>query len=197
MRDAVAAAGFPPGAEPGLRPTGIPGQYAASVARTLGGEPRETARRLAAPLADAAWIEKAEVTGPGYLTITVTAAALAAVADRIAQAGPGCAVSDALAGVAVPAAPPGGPAGSATWEEARAALALLLTARLAAAAGARAAVSPAPVRVNGDGNRTRARGQQETAAGIAAAAVASPGRTRLRSPWPGRYPASPCEWNRR
>ena len=88
MRHALAAAGFPPGADPGLRPTGIPGQYAASVARTLGGHPRETARDLAAALADAPWIEKAEVTGPGYLTVTVTAAALAAVADRITQAGP-------------------------------------------------------------------------------------------------------------
>ena len=137
LRHAVAAAGFPPGADPGLRPTGIPGQYAASVALTLGGDARETARGLAATLADAsAWIEKAEVTGPGYLTVTVTAAALAAVADRVAAAGPGCTASDALAGVTVPAPPPGDPLAAATWEEARVALAARLTARLAAAAGA-------------------------------------------------------------
>jgi arginyl-tRNA synthetase len=136
LRHAVAVAGFPPGADPGLRPTGRPGQYAASVALTLGGHPRDTARDLAAVLADAPWIEKAEVTGPGYLTVTVTTAALAAVADRVTEVGPGCAASDALAGVTVPAPPPGDPLAAATWEEARAALAARLTARLAAAAGA-------------------------------------------------------------
>ncbi len=67
----------------------------------------------------------------------MTAAALAAVADRITQAGPGCAASDALAGVTVPAPPPGDPLAAATWEEARAALAARLTARLAAAAARR------------------------------------------------------------
>ena len=136
VRHAVGAAGFPPAAEPGLRPTGIPGQYAASVALTLGGHPRETARDLAAALAEAPWIEKAEVTGPGYVTVTVTATVLAAVAGRVAEAGPGCVTSDALAGVTVPVPPPGDPLAAATWEEARAALAARLTARLAAAAGA-------------------------------------------------------------
>jgi arginyl-tRNA synthetase len=136
LRHALAADGFPPGADPGLRPTGIPGQYAASVALALGGYPRMTAQHLAAALASVPWIEKAEVTGPGYLTITVTAAALAAVADRVTQAGPGCAASDALAGVTVPPPPPGDPLAAATWEEAREALAARLTARLAAAAGA-------------------------------------------------------------
>ena len=136
LRHAAAAAGFPPGADPGLRPTGIPGQYAASVARALGGEPRETARVLAIALADAPWIAKAEVTGPGYVTVTVTAAALAAVAERVTEAGPGCAASDALAGVTVTAPPPGDPLAAATWAAARAALAARLTARLAAAAGA-------------------------------------------------------------
>jgi arginyl-tRNA synthetase len=82
------------------------------------------------------WIDKAEVTGPGYLTVTVTAAALAAVADGITEAGPGCAAGDALAGLTVPAPPAGDPLAAATWEEARAALAARLTARLAAAAGA-------------------------------------------------------------
>jgi len=140
LRHVVAAAGFPPGADPGLRPTGIPGQYAASVARALGGQPRETAHDLAVALAGTPWIEKAEVTGPGYVTVTVTAAALAAVADRVTEAGPGCAASDALAGVTVTAPPSGDPLAAATWEEARAALAARLTARLAAAAGATVAV---------------------------------------------------------
>ena len=132
LRHAVAAAGFPPGTEPGLRPTGRPGQYAASIALTLGEHPRETARGLAAALAGADWIDKAEITGPGYLTVTVTAAALAAVADRITAAGHGCAASDALAGVTVPAPPAGDPLAAATWDEARSALAARLTARLAA-----------------------------------------------------------------
>jgi arginyl-tRNA synthetase len=137
VRDAAAAAGLPPGADPGLRPTGVPGQYAASAALALGGDTRASARGLAAALAGVPWIEKAEVTGPGYLTITVAATALAAVADRIAQAGPqGCAASDALAGMTVSAPPPGDPLAAATWEAARAALAARLTARLAAAAGA-------------------------------------------------------------
>ena len=144
VRHAVAAAGFPPGTEPGLRPTGRPGQYSASVALSLGEHPRETGRRLAAALAGAPWIEKAEVTGPGYLTVTVTAAAMEAVADRITQAGPGCAVSDALAGVTVPAPPPGDPLAAGPWEEARAALAARLTARLAAAAGATVAGATRP-----------------------------------------------------
>jgi arginyl-tRNA synthetase len=163
VRHAVAAAGFPPGTDPGLRPTGIPGQYGASVALGLGGRPRETARGLAAALASAPWIEKAEVTGPGYLTVTVTAAALAAVADRVTEAGPGCAESDALAGVTVPAPPPDDPLAAATWEEARAALAARLTARLAAAAGATVADPPDTERERA----TRDRPGREIAAAVA------------------------------
>ena len=133
---AVAAAGFDRPSDPGLRPTGIPGQYAASVALALGGDPRETAAALAAGLRTAPWIATAEVTGPGYLTITVTPAALAAVADTVTAAGPASVTSDALAGETVPAAPPGDPLAAPTWEKARATLAAQLTARLAAAAGA-------------------------------------------------------------
>jgi arginyl-tRNA synthetase len=138
---AVAAAGFPPGTDPGLRPTGTPGQYAVSVAFALGANPRETAAALAAKLAEEPWIKAAEPAGPGYLTITVTPEALAAVADRITEAGPACATSDALAGLTVPAPPRGDPLAAATWEEARVALAAQLTARLAAAAGAMVAAS--------------------------------------------------------
>ena len=137
---AAAAAGYERAGDPGLRPAGIPGRYAASVALTLGGNPREAARRLAARLAEERWIAAAEVTGPGYLTVTVTPGALSAVADSIAKAGPACAASDVLAGQTVPAAPPGDPLAAPTWEQARAALAARLTARLAAAAGA----APAP-----------------------------------------------------
>jgi arginyl-tRNA synthetase len=177
LRRALAAAGFPPAADPGLRPTGIPGQYAASVARTLGGHPPETARDLATALAGAHWIEKTEVTGPGYLTVTVTAAALAAVADRVTEAGPGCAASDALAGLTVPAPLPGDPLAAATWEEARAALTARLTALLAAAAGAEV---PGATRLRsgqpGTEPDANPRGQDHVAPGEIAAAVAFAGR---------------------
>src|SRR6185437_11735077 len=95
--------------------------YAASVAFTLGAEPRAAAAALAAALTGQQpgkdrWIAQVEVAGPGYLTITVT--------------------PEALAAVTVPAAPPDDPLTAPTWEAARAALAARLTARLAAAAGA-------------------------------------------------------------
>jgi len=137
---ALARAGCPPPADPGLRPTGVPGQYAASVALSLDPSPLAAAGTLAADLAAEPWIKTAEVTGPGYLTITVTGAALAAVADRVTSAGPACVTSDALRGSTVTGPPPGDPLSAATWEEARAALAARLTARLAAAAGATVAV---------------------------------------------------------
>jgi arginyl-tRNA synthetase len=143
---AVAAAGFVRPAEPGLRPTGIPGQYAASVALALGANPRQTAAALAATLREERWIAKTEVTGPGYLTVTVTPEALAAVADTVTAEGPGCVTSDALARVTVPAAPPGDPLAAPTWEKARTALAARLTVSLAAAAGATVADPPATER---------------------------------------------------
>ena len=136
ITSAVAAAGFAAAADPGLRPTGTPGQYAASVALALGQHPRQAAATLAARLAEEPWIAAAEVTGPGYLTITVTPEALAAVAATVTAAGPACVTSAALAGVTVPAAPLGDPLAAPTWERARTALAARLTARLAAAAGA-------------------------------------------------------------
>jgi arginyl-tRNA synthetase len=147
VRRALAAAGFPADTDPGLRPAGAPGRYAASVALTLDTDPRETARALAGTLVREDWISTAEVTGPGYLTITVTPEALAAVADGVTRAGPACVTSDALAGVTVPAAPPGDPLAAPTWEAARAALAARLTARLAAAAGASVAELAAAERV--------------------------------------------------
>jgi arginyl-tRNA synthetase len=149
---AAAAAGFDQAKDPGLRPTGTLGKYAASIALTLGAEPHATATALAAALIEQQpdkdrWIAQVEVTGPGYLTITVTPEALAAVADHVTAAGPGCVTSDALAGVTVPAAPPGDPLAAPTWEEAGAALAARLTARLAAAAGATVAELAATERI--------------------------------------------------
>ena len=142
---AVAVSGLAP-AEPGLRPAGGPGRYASSVAFELGGNPREIAGRLASRLAREPWIAQADVTGPGYLTITVTPGTLTALADRIAEAGPDSARSDALRGVTLPAPPAADPLAAATWEEARAALAAELTARLAAAAGATLSAPHCPER---------------------------------------------------
>jgi arginyl-tRNA synthetase len=138
---AAAAAGRGRAVDPGLRPTGTPGQYAASVALALGSNPRETAQTLAVALQQEDWIATAAVTGPGYLTVTVTPEALASVADRVIQAGPACVTSNALVGRSVPPPPAGDPLTAATWENARAALAAQLTARLAAAAGATVADS--------------------------------------------------------
>jgi arginyl-tRNA synthetase len=95
------------------------------------------AARLAARLRGLDWVETATVTGGGYLTVTVTPGALAGLAVRITQAGPGCARGGALAGtdLAVPAAT--GLASARTWEEARQRVHVAVTARLAETAGAR------------------------------------------------------------
>jgi arginyl-tRNA synthetase len=183
---AVAAAGFGRSVDPGLRPTGTPGQYAASAALALGGDPRATAGTLAAALAGEPWIETAEVTGPGYLTITVTPEALAAVADNVIAVGPACVTSDALAGVTVPAATADDPLTAPAWEEARAALAARLTARLAAAAGAIVREFPGTERKRPSPQATNDRGTE------VARAVAYAGRDAvlftLARAIPGRLP---------
>ncbi len=131
---AIAAEGLPP-ADPGLRPTGVPGQYASSVAFAFG-ERRPEAARIATRLAQSDNIARAEITGPGFITISIAPGELAALPERIAAAGPACAASDALDGTAAPASPAGDPLAEASWEKARALLAAQLTARMAAAAGA-------------------------------------------------------------
>ena len=159
---AIADEGLGP-ADPGLRPTGTPGQYASSVAFASGEQPRPVATRVAARLEGAGGIARAEVTGPGFITVTVTPEALAALPGRIVAAGVACATSVALRGVLLPASPAGDPLAQASWEKARAALAPQLTARLAAAAGATAALpegvertvsSPPPEQPAPDGEAT-------------------------------------------
>jgi arginyl-tRNA synthetase len=138
LRQALAAAAGRPDADPLLRPGPTPGRYTSSLPfrlATPGQDPRDIAAGLAARLITEPWIATAETTGAGYLTVTVTHAALAALAVRIARAGPDCAASDALRGRAIPAAPPPDLA-ALSWPQARAALAANLTARLAATAGA-------------------------------------------------------------
>jgi len=140
LRRAIAAAAGQDDADPLLRPGPVPGSYASSLpfrlAQGSGQDPREAAAVLAARLGVRPWVAAAQVTGPGYLTVTVTHDALAGLAVRIARAGPACAASDALRGRTVT-----GPAGAdlaagPDWPRARAALAAHLTVRLAAAAGA-------------------------------------------------------------
>jgi arginyl-tRNA synthetase len=135
LRRAILAAVGREGADPLLRPGPAPGSYTSSLPFRLGADPRAAAAALAARLQDELWIATAEVTGPGFLTVTVTPATLARLAIRIANAGPACAESDALRGRTVPA-PAETPLAGAGWPQARAALAAQLTARLAAAAGA-------------------------------------------------------------
>ena len=152
LRRAIQTATGLPDADPLLRPGPAPGRYASSLPFRLarhGQDPREVAADLAARLRGEPWIEAAEATGAGYLTVTVTHDALAGLAVRIAEAGPACAASDALRGRTVPAPPPPDLAAEPGWPQARAALAVHLTARLASAAGAtlffypeRAVVSP-------------------------------------------------------
>ena len=143
LRRAIAAAIGRQDAEPLLRPGPGPGSYTSSLPFRLDpGDPREAAARLAARLADELWVARAEVTGPGFVTVTVTHATLARLAVRIAHAGPACAESDALAGRTLPAPRP---VPVADWPQARAALAAELTVRLAAAAGA--TINPERARV--------------------------------------------------
>jgi Arginyl tRNA synthetase N terminal domain len=140
LRRAIAAAARRDDADPLLRPGPVPGSYASSLpfrlAQGSGQDPRKAAAMLAARLGSQPWVAAAQVTGPGYLTVTVTHDALAGLAVRIARAGPACAASDALRGRTVTCPAGIDLAAEPDWPRARAALAARLTARLAAAAGA-------------------------------------------------------------
>jgi arginyl-tRNA synthetase len=134
----------PPGAG------GAPGTYASSLpflmAGATGEEPAEVAAGLAARLRRVAWIAAASVTGGGYLTVTVTPGALAALAVRIPAAGDACAASDALCGTELAAPAAADPASAATWEEARALVTAAVTGRLAGIAGATVRLQDLPPR---------------------------------------------------
>ena len=123
--------------DPLLRPGPASGSYITALPFRLSPDPATAAPHLAAKLRDELWIAKAEVTGPGFVTVTVTHATLARLAIRIAHAGPACAASDALAGRTVQAPAEIPLAAVPSWPQARAALAAQVTARLAATAGAR------------------------------------------------------------
>ena len=84
LRRAILAAAGHPDADPLLRPGPQPGSYTSSLPFRLARDPRAPAQALAARLAHEPWIAAADVTGPGYLTVTVTQDALAGLAVRIA-----------------------------------------------------------------------------------------------------------------
>jgi arginyl-tRNA synthetase len=129
-------------APPGVN--GGPGTYATTIAFLLarhapdvahhGAE--DLARRLAARLQAQPEISQVTVTGGGYLTTTVTAGTLSALAVRITEAGPACARGHALRGVTLAAPRRVDLTAARTWDEARQWLVSEVTGRLAAAAGA-------------------------------------------------------------
>jgi arginyl-tRNA synthetase len=135
---AITTAGTWEPAPPGSAPAA--GTYATPIAFRLADShpagPLRIAMTLAAALRRADWVCAVTVTG-GYVTVTVTPDALAALATRITAAGPACARSTALAGTAVPAPPAPDLAAAAGWADARRRLAAFLTGRLAEVAGAR------------------------------------------------------------
>lgn len=119
---------------------GAPGTYATSVpfliAGATGEEPGDVAARLAARLRRVAWIAAASATGGGYLTVTVTPEALAALAIRVPAAGDACAASHALCGTELVAPAAADPGSAATWAQAREQVTAVISGRLAEAAGA-------------------------------------------------------------
>lgn len=174
----------PPGSAP------APGTYATPIAFRLTdshlvGPPR-IAMKLAAALRRADWVCAATVTR-GYVTVTVTADALAALAPRITAAGPACARSAALAGTAVPGPPAPDLAGVASWTDARRRLAAFLTGRLAEVAGAH--IIPSKLAERG---AVRAR-RPGPATGPVAAAIEFAGAGAIRYALARLPPGAPAE----
>jgi arginyl-tRNA synthetase len=136
----VAAAQFAPGGTWRPAPGGGPSAFATSLAFELarldGRKPAEIAAVLATPLGAISWVQTAEPAGDGYLTITVTAQALAASAARMAAAGTGCAQSTILRGTTAAVRPWPDLAAAHGWPDAWQDQADTMTGRLADAAGA-------------------------------------------------------------
>jgi arginyl-tRNA synthetase len=124
-----------PGDDPAAYATSLP----FAIARHAGGDTAGIATALAARIAAVPWVTAAEPSGAGYLTITVTDAALASVAGRIVAAGTGCARSDLLRGTVVTIGPWPEPAAAPNWRQAWQQQAAAMVARLAECAGASAA----------------------------------------------------------
>jgi len=124
---------------------GEPASFATSLAFELarldGRKPAEIAAVLAAPLGTLQWVQAAEPTGAGYLTITVTREALAASAARMAAVGVACANSTILRGTVTMVVPWPDLAVARSWLEAWQNQADAMTGRLAQAAGATATIT--------------------------------------------------------
>jgi arginyl-tRNA synthetase len=183
-RAVLAAAGLEEG-DPQFRPGPVPGSYTSSLPFRLGQDPRAAAAGLAGRLEAEPWVADAQVTGPGFVTVTVTRDALAGLAVRIARAGPACAASDALHGRTVPAPAQEDLAAAPDWPRARAALAAQLTARLAAAAGATLIFYPERATVPPSAPPPAARAEAGSVAGAIAYAGADAVRFALARVPPG------------
>ncbi len=154
-----------------------PGTYATTaafaLARATQTDPAGTAARLAAKLTPLDWVESTSVTGTGYLTVTVTQDALAALAVRITEAGPGCARSTVLAGTHLTARRHAALESAPTWDEAWRRLTDSLSGRLAEAAGAHVAWGI-------DAKRQPSHPPGHPGAGPVAAAIAFAGADAIR-----------------
>ncbi|GAA4211239.1 arginine--tRNA ligase [Actinocatenispora rupis] len=114
------------------------GDYASNLAlqlaKKVGANPRELAGWIAAELRDADGVDSAEIAGPGFLNIRLSAAAAGALARTIVAAGEAYGRGDALAGQKVNlefvSANPTGPVhiGAVRWAAVGDALARLLRA---------------------------------------------------------------------
>jgi arginyl-tRNA synthetase len=170
------------------RPDGDPASFATSLAFELAGlanrEPADIAARLAAPLASLPWVAAAEVTGRGYLTITVTTRALSEAAGRLFDAGPAAARSTILAGATAWVGPWPDLSAALTWRQAWQDHAAAMTGRLAVAAGASARAA-----MPGERGPFKARAagpQQSTVAAAVAWHGVCPVRYGLARTTPGR-----------
>jgi arginyl-tRNA synthetase len=96
---------------------------------------------LAGSLRALPWINSAESTGEGYLSVTVTPQALARSAIEMAEAGQACASSSILRGSTALVTPWPDLAAASSWEQAWQEQADTMTGRLAQAAGATATIT--------------------------------------------------------
>lgn len=125
-----------------------PGAYATSLPLALaaraGLSAREIAERLASDVRAVAWIGAATVTGPGYLTISVTTDHMASVAARTVAAGREAARSGALADTWLHAPALPDLASAPDWLSAWRAHRDAVLGRIAEAAGARVTLTAGP-----------------------------------------------------
>ncbi len=169
-------------------PAGGPGSYATSlpfeIARLAGRTPEDVAALLASSLSAEPWIDSAQPSGEGYLTVIVTAHALACVAPQIVAAGTACARSEILRGTSAVIRAWPDPAAAAGWDQAWERQAEAMTGRLAEAAGA-AAVFPSDGERAVPGARVRRSANSPVLAAVAYFGVSAV-RYRLARTLPGR-----------